>query len=342
MFDKNPNQTTISISTWSVVKIFLILLAFWFFYQVREVILIIFVAIMLASILESPVSWLQKRKIPRAVTVILIYLIFFAVLSFLTLSLIPPLIEQIRQLANNFPDYLQKVFAFFRTPLGDFINLNNGVQELAKSVASGTTNNFLTTIFSFFGGFVSTIVVLVMTFYLVVEEDALKRIIRSVVPDHYQPYITQLFSRVQSKLGAWLRGQLILSLIVGILIYIGLTLLRVPYALVLAPMAGLLEFVPFIGPITAAAPSVIIALAQSPIKALVVIAMYVMIQQMQNHILVPKVMQKAVGINPIISIAAVLTGVQIGGVLGALIAIPLTAALSVLIKDFYHEVRSST
>ncbi len=332
-------ESPLTVSTWSIVKVFLIALAFWVLYVVREVILIFFVALLFSSVLETPVYWLQRKKIPRALSMIFIYVVVISVLSFLTLSIIPPLADQIRQLSITFPSYLERFLNVFKTSPEAFDSFRRGLQGLASTLATGTTNNVLGSLFNFFGGFISSVVVLVVTFYLVVEEDAMKRMLRSAVPDHYHPYLTQLFGKMQTKLGAWLRGQLILSLIVGVLVYIGLSILGVPYALVLAPLSALLEFVPYVGPITAAVPAVVIALSLSPVKGLIVVAMYVLIQQLENHILVPKVMQKAVGINPVISIMAILTGLKIAGALGVLVAIPLVAALSVLVKDFYPEIK---
>lgn len=335
---KNPESTTINISTWSIIKIFLILLGFWFLYLIRDVILILFVAILLASILEPPVAWLHKKKIPRPLGVLMIYIVLLAILVFVTLSLIPPLTEQIRQLATVIPIYTQQLLSLFQISPDALLNLQNSLQNLAGSLARGATTNVLGTAFSFFGGFVSAVIVLVVTFYMVVQEDAIRRIIRSIIPGHYQPYLTQLFSRMQEKVGHWLRGMLILALFVAALVYIGLTVLQVPYALVLAVLAGLFEFVPYVGPIAAAIPTVLIGLAQSPLTALLVVVMYVLIQQLENHVLVPKIMARAVGLNPIVVIVAIMIGIKIGGVIGALVSVPVVAALSVLVKDFYKEV----
>ena len=175
---------------------------------------------------------------------------------------------------------------------------------------------------------------MVLTFYLTVEEHALKRMLRSLVPVRYQPYITHLVNRIQEKIGMWLRGQLILSLIIFLLSWFGLTILGVKYALVLAIFSGLTELVPYLGPFIGAIPAVFIALTQSPALALGVIVVYLIIQQLENNVIVPKVMQRAVGLNPIITIIAMMIGFKLAGILGIIIAVPVATALSIVLNDF--------
>jgi predicted PurR-regulated permease PerM len=161
----------------------------------------------------------------------------------------------------------------------------------------------------------------------------MKKLVWSVVPIRHQPYIMQLINRMQKKIGMWLRGQLILSLIIFALTYIGLLILGVKYALVLALIAGLTEFIPYLGPLLAAIPAVFLAFTQSPMLAVFVAVLYYVIQLTENNILVPKIMQKAVGLNPIVSIAVLLIGFQLAGVVGAILSIPVATAASVFFKD---------
>jgi len=138
-------------------------------------------------------------------------------------------------------------------------------------------------------------------------------------------------------MGAWLRGQLILCFIIGLGVFIGLTVLGVEYALVLGLIAGLLEMIPYVGPWTAAALAIFIALGQAPALALIVLIYFVVLQQAENNLLVPKIMRKAVGLNPIISILAVITGAKLAGFIGVLFAIPVASALSILLQDFFKN-----
>jgi predicted PurR-regulated permease PerM len=147
-----------------------------------------------------------------------------------------------------------------------------------------------------------------------------------------------MFVRVQDKLGLWLRAQLLLSGIIFLVTWIGLLILGVKYSLVLALIAGITEVIPFIGPIIGAIPAVLLAFLQSPIKALLVLILYLVIQQLEGNILVPKVMQKTVGLNPIVVIVVILLGAKIAGVLGALLSIPVAVAIMTIAGDWFGVV----
>jgi predicted PurR-regulated permease PerM len=147
----------------------------------------------------------------------------------------------------------------------------------------------------------------------------------------------QLVNRMQGKIGLWIRGQLILSLIIFSLTFLGLSILGVNYALVLALIAGLTEFVPYLGPTIAAIPAIFLAFTQSPMLALFVLALYYIIQMVENHIIVPKLMQKVVGLNPVISIMVLLVGFKLAGILGAILAIPVVTIASVFLKDLFEK-----
>jgi predicted PurR-regulated permease PerM len=200
---------------------------------------------------------------------------------------------------------------------------------------SGALGSVFSTVAGIFGGIVSFFIVLVITFYMTVEESSMKRTVTFILPDKYQPFTLQLINKVQRKIGDWLKGQLVLCLIVGVMAYIGLLILGVNYALVLGLLAAVGEFIPYLGPTISAIPAIFLAFTQSPIKALFVLILYVLIQQVENNILVPKVMQKAVGLNPIISIIALLVGAKTAGLIGVVLAIPVATAISVIVRELW-------
>ena len=172
---------------------------------------------------------------------------------------------------------------------------------------------------------------------MVVEEDAMKKLVWSVTPEKNQTYIIDLINRMQKKIGLWFRGQLLLCFTIFLLTYIGLSILGIKYALVLAILAGLTEFVPYLGPVIGAVPAVFLAFTQSPLLALFTLILYIVVQQVENNILVPKVMEKAVGINPIVSIAVLMIGFQLAGIVGAILSIPVATAAGVIIKDVFDN-----
>ncbi|NQV13085.1 MAG: AI-2E family transporter, partial [Parcubacteria group bacterium] len=174
------------------------------------------------------------------------------------------------------------------------------------------------------------------SFYFTVQEDSLKKFIRSLAPMKHRPYIENLAGRIQKQIGYWLRGQIMLGLVVGIMLYVGLSLLGVKYALILAILGGLLEIVPYLGPIISAVPAVFLAFTQRPILALFVLILYIAVQQLENHILVPKVMQRVVGLNPLVTIIVILVGVKVAGIIGGILAVPIATAIQVFLSDIFE------
>jgi predicted PurR-regulated permease PerM len=169
---------------------------------------------------------------------------------------------------------------------------------------------------------------------MIIEEDNTKKFITSVSPKKYQEYVIKLMDRISLRMGQWLRGQLILSFTVGFLVYIGLSILGIKYAFVLALIAAITEIIPYVGPFLGAFPGVLIGFTISPLTGVFTILLYFIIQQMENSFLTPKIMSKAVGLNPVIVIISILVGAKIGGPIGAIISIPVAIILSIFLKDF--------
>lgn len=343
--ENSKSPVYINITAVGIVKIILILIVFYFLFLIREILAILFVSLILASAVDPWVDYLQKRKVPRGISIMLIYFVMLSVVVTVISLIIPPIITQISELTANFPTIFEKVlngFAYLRNYSVEH-NLFESLKENFGSIGSNlqqAAGGVFSTVSGIFGGIVSFFLILVMTFYMVVEENALKKIVWSIAPEKHQIYIMKLVNRMQKKVGLWLRGQLILSFIIFLLTYISLLVMGVKYALVLALVAGLTEFVPYLGPILASIPAIFLAFTQEPILAVFVAILYYIIQLVENHIIVPKLMQKVVGLNPIVSIAVLLIGFKIAGVLGAILSIPVATAISVLIHDFFESKNS--
>lgn len=338
--DKKPININITMTT--VIKIILILVLLYFLILIQDVLAVLFVSLIFSSAVDPWVDWMQKRKIPRAFGVLLIYLTAFTIIGTTIYLIIPPIANEVGELSNNFPKYVEKissgitVLKNYSIQHGILDNVKNNLGSLSANLQRAASSIF-STVTGIFGGIFSFFLVLVMTFYMVVEENAIKKLVWSLAPAQHQPYVMQLVNRMQKKMGLWLRGQLILSFVIFILTYIGLSLLGVRYALVLALIAGITEFIPYLGPMIGAIPAVLLAFLQEPIMALFVIILYMIIQWTENNILVPKIMQKAVGLNPIISIAVLLMGFKVAGVVGAILAIPVATAISVFVQDMFES-----
>ncbi len=332
----------INITSLTIIKVLAILLLLYFFFVIKDVLILFFISLVFSSALDPWVDWLKKKKIPRGISVLGIYLIVFAVLATVLYLIMPPIIKEVNDLANNFPSYFESLvskFSAFRDYSIKFGLLDN-IKESLNLMASylqNTASGVFTTVVNIFGGIFSLILILVLTFYMVVEESAMKKLVWSVAPEKHQPYLMQLINRMQLKMGYWLRGQLILALSLSIMIYVGLSILGVIYALILALLVGLFSFIPFMGAILGSIPTVFIAFTQSPLLAVLTVILFYVANFVEDNLLYPKIMQKAVGLNPIISILAMLTGFKLAGVIGAILSIPVTAAVSVFIKDIFDS-----
>jgi len=338
MSSSTDQNVSVNISSLTLLKVVVIVGAIFFFWFIRDILMIMFVSLILASAFDPWVDHLQKRRVPRSVAILSIYLGILVCMAGIIYLLIPPLVIEINQLALSFPAYWNTLFGYWQQfqsagsnqfILGQIENTLGDWQSGLGSATGGVVN----TVTAFFGGIFSVLLVMVITFYLTIEEQALKRLVRSFIPVKNQPYVTHLINRMQEKIGWWLRGQLLLSFIIFAITYISLTVFGVKYALVLALFAGLTELVPYVGPFIGLIPAAFIALTQSPGLMLIVIGIYVVIQQLENYVIVPQVMQRTVGLNPIVVIVAMLIGAKLAGIIGIVLAVPVTTALSVLLGD---------
>ncbi len=338
---KTNGQTELTIPFATIVKVLAALLFAYFLYSILDILGLLFVAVVVAAAFGPWVDWLYKYSIPRSVSVILIYVFIFAFISLVIFLLVPPLQEQIGNLAASIPNYYGKlVTGISHWQGGGEIDTSNTVESFLNNLGSnlaGATSSILATLNSVFGGIIQMIVVLVISFYLIVQENGLKKFLRSITPVKYQTYLVQTLNRINLKLGMWFRAQLLLMFAIGLVTYIALRFAGMEYALVLALWAGLTEIVPYIGPIIGAVPALFLAFTVSPTMGLVVLIIYIVIQQLENNILVPTIMKRAVGLNPVISILVILIGGKLGGILGAVLSIPLATAIAVLISDLFED-----
>jgi len=334
----NQSQT-INISTSTILRAIVILLALVFLYLIRDILMIVFVAVIIAAAINGPVSWLQKNKVPRLLGVIFIYLLLLLVIGLIVTLIFPPLANEIKQLAVHFPGIVEKIGLSIQQWWQDYnlgTNLQTFLDQISNRLSQAASSVFATTV-NLFGGLFSAVVILVISFYLSVQEKGAKRFLVSLTPGEHQSYLADLIDRIENKIGGWLRGQLILMLIVGLLVFIGLSVLGIKYALVLAVIAALFEIVPFIGPILAASPAVILAFFQSSFLALLVIILYIVVQQLQNYLIVPQVMKRTVGLNPVVIIIVLLVGGKLAGLLGVVLAVPAAAAIAEFLKDLQKK-----
>lgn len=328
------NGTVIEISPktifWTLGIGILLMLA----YMVRDVIAILIFAVIIASALEPVLEFSQKKKIPRLLSLIVIYILFFVFFAALIYILLPLLLDQFRDFSQNYPIYFGKIEEAAGTIIflpGLSGNIHELLGQLTGQIPSFTS--LLSYASSIVGGVVSLMVVLAVSFYLSWSRGALDDFLRSVLPPRFETYIHGLWLRAQKKMGRWLQAQLLLSFIMSLVVGVGLWILGVKYAFLAAIVVGIFEIVPFVGPIVAGALATLLALSQSPILAIWTLIFIIAAQQLENHILVPLLIKKLVGLNPVVVILAILIGAKLGGILGILLAVPLAAVVDEFFDD---------
>jgi predicted PurR-regulated permease PerM len=319
-------------STRVILKVVLTVLILGFLWVIRDIITTLLLAVVLASAMEPMVQYFSAKKIPRTVSVLTVYILFLGLIGVVIWLLVPPLISQFKTLEANLPQLTVELNSRFPNLSGLFggANLPDTLKQLASSIGGESA---LSRTVGVFDGLFTFITVLVVSLYLVAEQKGMRQFIHDVVPSHHQDFTINLIDKIQKKMGQWVLGQLILSLSIFAVTFIGLSLLHVKYALFLAMLAGLLEIVPYIGPILSAVPAVFFALIQSPTLAAAVVVLYILVQKAEGYILVPKIMQKTVGVSPLVVLIAILVGFKLGGILGLLLAVPLAGAITVVIEE---------
>lgn len=322
--------TTIAIITFLVVA-----------WRLRGIVFALIISFILMSGFSPLVDWAEKRGVNKVVAVTLTYILAISGLGLILFIILPPLIVQTREFFKDLPFYIATVSENLDNSGVESLN-SEEVARLLSSRIEGILNEALGLILNVFSGFLTFIAVAVFTFYLLLEKDKIKRNVYRLFPHLPEERITSIVNRIDEKLGAWLRGQFVLMVIIGVSTWIGLSLLRIEFALPLAVLAGLLEIVAVIGPIVAAVVAIIIALVQygSPIPALGVTALYILIQQLENSIIVPKVMEKAVGVHPLATIFSLLVGASLFGIIGAVLAVPIVATVQVIFEDIHNHSES--
>lgn len=313
----------VELSTKAIVTALALVVLGWVVIQIRDILFLLFIAFLLMTALHPLVVGLGRLRIPKIIGIFIVYSIIFGVFGLSVAGALPALVVQVTKLIQEFPSFIARVLPYWNI---DASNLGQQIAPLGENVVKLTVG--------IFSNLVTTLTVLVFTFYFLLERNHAEDIIVTMVGPGVAKGAMDVFRKIERRLGAWVHGELLLMFFVGLFSYIGLTVLHVEFSLPLAIIAGLLEIIPLIGPIVSAIPAVLVALATSPLLALSVVALYFIIQQVENNFLVPIVMRKSVGLSPLITILALMIGGRLAGITGAVLSIPIVLVLQVLVAHF--------
>lgn len=320
----------------------------WLIIQVRGIVVEVLIALILATGLRPLVARLHRRGLPQGVAVLLIYVGFIVLVALLLLILVPPVVIQVESFVANAPEFgnrltdnliaLANGLPFISISRHD---LDTQLRQLAGQVGAlvPQLTRVVQVAVSIFSGFLSVILTLLITFYLIVDGDRIRSYFLGFLAPRRRARAREVTDSIGQRMGGWLLGQLALSFVIGLCSYIALLLLGVKGALLLAVIAAIGEAVPIIGPIVTAVPAILVALTDSPFKALLVLVAYLIIQQLESNILAPNIMGKAVKLHPLAVLLALLIGGQLLGIVGAIISVPMAAALSVVVEEWRKDRR---
>jgi predicted PurR-regulated permease PerM len=349
MGDMPTREFNVRITSGSIVTaiLFVILIALLWF--LRDIILILLTAIVIASAMEPGIRALHRRGLPRVLSVIVIYLVVIAAFVSVLVFFIPPVLNDAANFLTRLPDTLSAInFSAIQQgsssilPISDLAALlssANLIRSLSDTLG-GSTGGVLSALSSVFGSVVSFVRVVVFSFYFCVQDTGVEDFLRVVTPVEYHAYVVGLWKRSQEKIGKWMQGQLLLAFIVGVLLYLGLVIMGVPYPLLLAVLAAVFELIPVFGQILAAIPAVAVAFSASgPGLAVLVAGLFVVVQQFESHLIYPLVVKKVVGVPPLLVILALLVGAKLAGFVGVLLSVPLAAVLREFVSDLEERRR---
>lgn len=323
-----------SISPSIVIFTVFFLLGLYFLFYIRSIITLLFLAFIFMVALNPAVSWLEsKLRLPRILAILVMYLLVIAVMVGLIALVVPPLSRELYQLviSLNLPPVIQTELDNFTFSLENFSNLMERVGSSVGVIVSIVTSTF-SGVFTFF-------TLLVLSFYLMLDRKVLHRKVAwfSKNPEHMQE-AKRFIDSLELQLGGWVRGQFVLMVLIGLITYIGLVLLNIPYALPLAILAGVLEIVPNLGPTVASVPAIILAyIGGGPVMAGMTTIFYIVVQQLENNLIVPKIMKDNVDVNPLVAIITILIGLKLAGVVGALLAVPAYIVIRTLYSLWFNR-----
>jgi len=348
-----PNRekdTIISISAGTIVKALAILLGFWALYTLRDLMLVILTAVVLASAIEPAVKLLGRYRIHRIPAVLGVYVTLAGLFAGLFYAFVPPLLGELYEFAGNIPGVAKELnLGIFS---GDTNAIKSGellIAQISQGASAseifatlgdvwGASKGFASSAGSVFGGLFSFVLIVVLSFYFAMQERGIENFLKIVIPFGKEDYVINLWERSKAKIGKWMQGQILLGVLIFILVYLGLTIFGVPYALLLALLAGILEIIPVFGPILAAIPAVALAFSTGGTSlALVISGFYLLVQQFESHLIYPLVVRKIVGVPPILVILALIIGAELAGFLGILIPVPVAAAIIELVDDIEQK-----
>ena len=316
-----PQKVEISYKT--IIFTVLFLIGLFLLWRIRNILLLIFICFIFMQVFNPIVTRFERLKIPRFVSIIFLYLLIIGTIYFTFAGIIPALIEQTTALINTLPNIVKNIKIFGASAIdfsSQFKILENVPGNIAKTAMLIVSNVF------------SVLLIFLVSFYLLLERKNFGKYGLNIFGEKGKDKFLKIIKILETRLGRWVNAEIILMTIIGVLSYIGYLFLGLKYAVPLAILAGLLEAIPTLGPIISTSIASLIALTISPFTAFLTLILGIVIQQLENNFIVPKVMKETVGFNPLVTILLIVSGARLGGVIGAVLALPVAITIEVIFK----------
>ena len=328
------NEKILDISWGTILKVFIVILSLYILYQIRDI-LILFIFALIISILFTPaIDFLNKFRIPRALAVIFIYLGVFGIISLSIYLIIPLFINEMHKFVDILPYYFDKIAPPLRgLGIEAFKGVESFIMLLGRTLEEMAATIF-STIFVIFGGIFATVFVLTVAIFLSLEKKGIEKALLLLSPKKYEIYVSSLWSRCQNKVSGWFLSRILGSIFIGVVCFFAFYLLDIRYPFSLALMAGILNFIPWIGPFISGTIIFIVIALQNFFQAIFILIIFTLIQQVENNIIMPILAKKFVGLSPVLVLLAMTIGGTLWGFLGAILAIPLAGILFEFFKEY--------
>lgn len=301
-------------------------------YISRDVLVAAMLAIVIATALDPAVSWLERRRVPRILGTLAVYIVSIFAIALVLYIVVPVMLTELNTLLENSTDIFGSIVESVGIQATLLQTIAASLNEFTNSLLGGETT-MVSVLSQLLGGLLLMLIVFVISLYLTIGHDGVERFMQVVLPPRLHHGALTTYARVREKISHWFAGQIFLSLVIGVSVYIGLVLLDVPYAFVLAMAAALFELVPYVGPIFAGGLAVLTAMGQSTTTGLYVLLLFVAVQQFESHFLIPAVNKYTTDLNPVIVIVALLIGGTVLGIVGVVLAVPLAVLFQEILKQ---------
>ncbi|MFZ3043742.1 MAG: AI-2E family transporter [Minisyncoccia bacterium] len=341
-------EIKISITSGTIFTALLIAAGAYVFWLLRDLALLVVTAIVIASAIEPGIAFFIRHRIPRFISVLLVYVLVFGAIFILLFFFFPPIIADAAGFLAAMPQYLDTINASTSFTSITATGGQGGVQSFLQtllsfqSVFTASGSGIIQLFITFFGGLFSLMLVIVLSFYFALQDTGVDDFLRLVMPVAYEDYSVDLWKRTQKKIGLWMQGQILLSVIVGVLVYLGLLIIGIPYALLLSVFTALAEIIPIFGSLIAGAAVVVVGYSDGGMAlAAIVAGLFIVVNQFESNLIYPLIVKKIVGVPPLLVIVALIAGYTLAGFLGVLLSVPAAAVLLEFISDFDKRKRKA-